>query len=394
MPGRRSRGTFTVLLPRPRPIDRLAVDDQPATDLTQHLLLMLWYGSVRFRPDIQQQATVFRDDVHQVVDQTIHGFVHVVLDVAPRVRADRRVCLPERLADPVHFAPFEVQNRGLLGKCVEFVVDDRIAILPGHAVVVIGREQLQMLSVRILVVGFHPARRDPEIEPDQFGMILVDQFAGAGQPIVLERLIVRRPVVLLVVGKSFRIQVVDVPTVQTEVLRVDGVKVGSTPVIGPIESAMAGYPESHSFRTDRFGQLTDDVSLGPHLGRGPIRVRAIVHGKPVVVFGDGNHVLGSRFVKQLGPRVGVEPGSRQLRNEILVAKLLVSSVCLQVMFERIAAPGVLIDVHHAGIPLAHKCRYRVYAPVDEDSELRVLVPRGDFVLLQRLPFRQERSPSG
>ena len=74
---------------------------------------------------------------------------------------------------------------------------------------------------------------------------------------------------------------------------------------------MAGDAEPHAFRADRFFQFADDVSFGPHLGRGPIGVRTVVHGEPVVVFGDGNHVPGSRFVEQLGPLLGVEPGGRQ-----------------------------------------------------------------------------------
>ena len=239
-----------------------------------------------------------------------------------------------------------------------------------------------MLGVRILIVGFDPTGRDPEIEPDQVGMILVDQFAGAGKPIVLERPIVRWPVVLLVVGKSIGVQIVDVPAVQPEVLWINRVEIGSTSVIGPIEGSMAGYAESHAFRADRFCQFADNVSFRSHLGRGPIRVRTVVHGEPVVVFGDGNHVPGSRFVKQVGPLVGVKSGGRQAGNKVLVAKLLVRTVRLHVMFECVAAPSVLIDVHHPRVPLAHVRRHRVDAPVDEDSKLRVFVPCGNLVLLQ------------
>ena len=45
---------FTEDRPRPRPVDRLPVDGQPAADLPQHLLLRLGDGAVGLRADAQQ----------------------------------------------------------------------------------------------------------------------------------------------------------------------------------------------------------------------------------------------------------------------------------------------------------------------------------------------------
>jgi hypothetical protein len=54
-------------------MNRLVNDVQPATDLTQHLLLMLRNHPVRLRIDIHRQATMLCDDVQQVVDGPIQA---------------------------------------------------------------------------------------------------------------------------------------------------------------------------------------------------------------------------------------------------------------------------------------------------------------------------------
>ena len=179
-----------------------------------------------------------------------------------------------------------------------------------------------MLGEGILVVRFDPTGRDPEIEPDQVGMVLVDQFAGAGEPIVLELPVVGRPVVLLVVGESFGVQVVDVPAVEAEVLGIDRVEIGSTAVIGPVEGPMAGDAESHPFRSDRLRPVRRRCRVWAPSWRRSTRCTS-------------SRTWGTRRgVRPRGPRtgrrppgttsahcVGVEFGGRQLGNEVLVAEL-------------------------------------------------------------------------
>src|SRR5262249_39090726 len=79
------RGAFAKLFPRPRAIDRFAVDRQPLADLPQGLLLRLGDGAVRTRPDIQQQSAVLADNVDQVADDLTRRLVVLMAHVAPGV---------------------------------------------------------------------------------------------------------------------------------------------------------------------------------------------------------------------------------------------------------------------------------------------------------------------
>src|ERR1700746_495864 len=48
-------------------------------------------------------------------------------------------------------------------------------------------------------------------------------------------------------------------------------------------------------------------------------------------------------------------------------------------------------VHASGIPLISEGWHRIDAPMDKDAELRVLVPFGDLIFLQRFPIRTKRA---
>src|ERR1700730_16007235 len=49
----------------------------------------------------------------------------------------------------------------------------------------------------------------------------------------------------------------------------------------------------------------------------------------------------------------------------------------------------IFAVHIPWIPLATERRHRVNAPMDEDAELCVLVPLGNFIFLKRFPIGAE-----
>ena len=55
--------TFTVCLPGPRALNSFTVDLQPCADLAQHLQHAVGDGAVGARPDIQQQVSIFADDI-------------------------------------------------------------------------------------------------------------------------------------------------------------------------------------------------------------------------------------------------------------------------------------------------------------------------------------------
>ena len=63
--------------------DRRVLVEEAARHLAQHLLLMLRNGPVRFRADVQQQATVLADNVDQIIDQPIGRLVPLVPRIAP-----------------------------------------------------------------------------------------------------------------------------------------------------------------------------------------------------------------------------------------------------------------------------------------------------------------------
>ena len=77
------------------------------------------------------------------------------------------------------------------------------------------------------------------------------------------------------------------------------------------------------------------------------------------------------------------------RDEVLVAELVLRAVGLDVVLELLRA----LLVHVAGIPLVAEGGHGIDAPVDEDAELAVLVPRRRLVRSERFPGRLE-GPGG
>ena len=91
--------TFAGDAPRPRAVDRFAVDLQPAADLAQERLLLVRDRAIRLGADVQQQTTVLADDVDQMMDDRRGFLVNGVADVTPGVLRDRCAGLPRLRLD-------------------------------------------------------------------------------------------------------------------------------------------------------------------------------------------------------------------------------------------------------------------------------------------------------
>src|SRR5579884_3265274 len=74
-------------------------------------------------------------------------------------------------------------------------------------------------------------------------------------------------------------------------------------------------------------------------------------------------------------------------DEVLVAELILQAICRQMMliFWRSG------HVHISWIPFIAESWNRVGSPIDENAELSVLVPFGNFVPLKRFPVGAERT---
>src|SRR5580693_7390944 len=106
-----------------------------------------------------------------------------------------------------------------------------------------------------------------------------------------------------------------------------------------------------------------------------------------MVFGNWDDIFGASFFEELRPRCWIEVFGLEQWNKVFVSKLILSAVRGQVMFVFVGT----LAIHVARVPLATECGYGIDAPVNEDAELRVLIPFGDLIFLQRFPVGTERA---
>src|SRR5215211_6068922 len=97
----------------------------------------------------------------------------------------------------------------------------------------------------------------------------------------------------------------------------------------------------------RLGEVPDDVSLRAHRGGLPATPVGVVHREAVMVFGDGYDEVGSCLTEQLGPLGRVEGSGGELRDEVLVAELVLGAVGGPMVLELRPAG----QVHVARVPL-------------------------------------------
>ena len=213
------------------------------------------------------------------------------------------------------------------------VIDGDSALPFRAAVVVIGR--------KLLEIRLEDGLLDPPVEPDDFGMILLDDLRRARQPVIEIILIGLRLIGLRRAVEPGIARVSDI-----------GIERHAAIVEPPVLGAMRRRAEVQSLPSDGCGQLVHHVALWPHPGGAPLGQVAVVHREAVVMLRHGDHVFRSGLPEQLGPRVGIELLSPEHRDEVLIAELRLRAIGRNVMFERRTAQ----NVHVARIPLAVKTR--------------------------------------
>jgi hypothetical protein len=348
--------------PRPGAVDGLAVDAEPVSDLEQDFAGGLGDEAVGLRADVEQEHAVLADDVYEVGDEAAGFLEFVALDVSPGDVGDRGIGLPDQGPDLAEPGTLQVEHGGAVGERLVFVVEHGSLSPLGGAVVIVGREFAAIrLELRLL---------DPPVEPEHLGPIQVHQLARTRQPVLHVRLIGRR-----VLGLRRPVE-----RLEARVAHV-GVELAAAVDEPPMFRPVRRQPEGQALLPHRRRKLADHVAFGPHLRRGPLREPAIVHGEPVVMLGHRHHVARARLSKQLRPCARVEALGLEHRDEVLVAELARRPVLGQVM----PVAGVAALIHHPRVPFAHERRHGVHAPMDEDAELRVLIPR-------RRPIRRQRFP--
>src|SRR4029453_15771692 len=90
---------------------------------------------------------------------------------------------------------------------------------------------------------------------------------------------------------------------------------------------------------------------------------------------------------QLCPGSGIEIRGLEHRNEVLVSELVLRAVRCNVVFVFVGT----LAVHVSGVPLISEGWHRIDAPMDKDAELRVPVPFGGLIFLERFPIRTKRA---
>ena len=84
--------------------------------------------------------------------------------------------------------------------------------------------------------------------------------------------------------------------------------------------AVGGGAEAEAFGADSFRQVAPEIAAGAHFCGGPVGEAAVVHGEAVVMFENGDDVLGAGFLEEAGPGGGVEILGFEHGDEIFVAE--------------------------------------------------------------------------
>ena len=227
----------------------------------------------------------------------------------------------------------------------------------------------------------HGWLRNPPVEPDELRLVLVDQLRTPRQPVFEERAVGRR---LLV----FRRFTTHCGTVEFHVPRVAHIGVERLALVEepPVLDTVRREAEHEALCPNRLGELANDVASGAHLGCSPRREAAVVHREAIMVFSHRHDVACAGCLEQGGPSRRVEVLRREARDEILVAEPRLRAVGRNVVRELL----LVALVHVPRVPLVAKRRHRVDTPMDEDAELRVLVPVGHLVAREGVPAGRER----
>src|ERR1700730_9156208 len=115
---------FAVDFPGARAVYSFAVYLQPRTNFTKNALHFVWDRAVRARANVDEQVSVFADDVDKLMKDRLRRFKTVVLDEAPGFVADGSIGLPVERANVVQLAALNIENGRVFFHGIQFVVDD------------------------------------------------------------------------------------------------------------------------------------------------------------------------------------------------------------------------------------------------------------------------------
>ena len=372
-----------ALLPRPRAVDRRAVDRQPAPDVAQAPDVGLRKRAVAPGGDVEDVVGVHRDGGDELAEQR-RGRRQPLLGVGVAVEpiADRAVRLgrlADRLrADRVAVALLDAREVRVRVTVAAAVVDDAAR----HGAVVVGDHR----------VGLVVALGAADVAPDLVRAVLVDELAQLrahlARAVVGDRDVARVRHRRLRVGVA-RAEVEDrVPEHAGRrglIAQQAGQDVGedrSWRRVEPLGNRVV-EPGPDPALARRLHERADEVAARPHLARIAMRRPAAPQREPVVVLGRQQEVPRAGLLEGLGPRLRVVLGGGELRDQVVVGD--VRAVGLQVVQPRGCTRDLLLEP----VPEARKAvgqrpgRDRRRAPVDEDPELRVAPPARQRVLVHR-----------
>ena len=81
---REAQVTVAVFYPRPRTVNRLAVDVEPPADIQENLLSIFIERAIGFGRHVQEHVSILADDVHQLVNDFVDAAVLGACVIAPR----------------------------------------------------------------------------------------------------------------------------------------------------------------------------------------------------------------------------------------------------------------------------------------------------------------------
>src|SRR5262249_43967088 len=128
-----------------------------------------------------------------------------------------------------------------------------------------------------------------------------------------------------------------------------------------------------------FLERSNNVLPRSHLDRVPTIVLRIPQIEIIVMHAHADEVLRAGFLIQADQMVGIELVALPCRNDVLEAELAWMAVGRHVKLVLFVA----LDVDVAGVPIALLGR-RLRTPMRPDAELRVTIPLGDLVRLERI----------
>ena len=329
----------------------------------------LWNGAVGARTDVHQQIPVLAHDIHELVNNDLRRFEAVVLNKSPRFIADRGVRLPVQRANIIQLPAFHVQHRRVFLHRIVFVIDHSHRAAAGRVVVIKSR--------KLGEVAAHLGLANPPIEINYFGLIFFNNFRTARQPIVQIRVADVRPIRI---QRLLAFQPVVRGSVQIGILWIIHIRREQTSAVQEkiMLDAMGRRAQVQSFVANGLRQFAQNISSRTHLSGGPIGKSAVVHREAVMMFKNRNDIFRAGLFEKTGPSRSVKMLGAKHGNKILITKLCQRPIGAEVML----IFGGIQPVHIARIPFISVSRHGIHAPVNKNSELRILIPIRSLVFLE------------